>query len=48
MLKLVVFDADKTLWDHHNISDFEEPLEASQDGLSGGLEGEQTHPIPFT
>ena len=26
MLKLVVFDADKTLWDHHNISDFEEPL----------------------
>ncbi len=26
MIKLVVFDADKTLWDHHNISLFEEPL----------------------
>ncbi|MEM3350499.1 MAG: magnesium-dependent phosphatase-1, partial [Saccharolobus sp.] len=25
MIKAVVFDADKTLWDHHNISEFEEP-----------------------
>lgn len=24
--KLVIFDADKTLWDHHNISEFEEPI----------------------
>ncbi|MGC9105955.1 MAG: magnesium-dependent phosphatase-1 [Thermoprotei archaeon] len=26
MIKAVVFDADKTLWDHHNISAFVEPL----------------------
>ncbi len=26
MIKAVVFDADKTLWDHHNISIFKEPL----------------------
>lgn len=26
MIKAVVFDADRTLWDHHNISEFEEPL----------------------
>jgi magnesium-dependent phosphatase-1 len=23
MIKLIIFDADKTLWDHHNISEFE-------------------------
>jgi len=23
VIKLVIFDADKTLWDHHNISEFE-------------------------
>lgn len=27
-VKLVIFDADKTLWDHHNISEFEEPIKA--------------------
>ncbi|BBG24000.1 magnesium-dependent phosphatase-1 [Sulfuracidifex tepidarius] len=26
MAKVVVFDADKTLWDHYNISEFVEPL----------------------
>ncbi len=26
MIKVVVFDADKTLWDHYNISEFVEPL----------------------
>ncbi|EHP68770.1 magnesium-dependent phosphatase-1 [Metallosphaera yellowstonensis MK1] len=26
MIKAVVFDADKTLWDHYNISEFEEPF----------------------
>ncbi len=26
MIKLVIFDADKTLWDHYNISEFEEPF----------------------
>ncbi|NON62588.1 magnesium-dependent phosphatase-1 [Acidianus sp. RZ1] len=26
MIKTVIFDADKTLWDHYNISEFEEPL----------------------
>ena len=25
MIKLVVFDADKTLWDHHNVSIFRKP-----------------------
>jgi len=25
MIKVVVFDADKTLWDHHNISIFKKP-----------------------
>ncbi|QKQ99522.1 magnesium-dependent phosphatase-1 [Metallosphaera tengchongensis] len=26
MIKLVIFDADKTLWDHYNISEFQDPL----------------------
>ncbi|MEM3292941.1 MAG: magnesium-dependent phosphatase-1, partial [Metallosphaera sp.] len=26
MIKLVIFDADKTVWDHYNISEFEAPL----------------------
>ncbi|MEM0173529.1 MAG: magnesium-dependent phosphatase-1 [Sulfolobaceae archaeon] len=26
MIKVVIFDADKTLWDHHNISEFEGEL----------------------
>jgi len=25
-IKVVIFDADKTLWDHYNISEFEEPI----------------------
>lgn len=25
-IKLIIFDADKTLWDHYNISEFEEPI----------------------
>ncbi|MFP3163282.1 MULTISPECIES: magnesium-dependent phosphatase-1 [Acidianus] len=25
-IKVVIFDADKTLWDHYNISEFEDPI----------------------
>jgi magnesium-dependent phosphatase-1 len=32
MIRAVVYDADKTLWDHHNVSEFVEPIKIeSQD-----------------
>lgn len=34
MVKAVVFDADKTLWDHHNISDFSPPLTVKDDTVT--------------
>ncbi|ABP96070.1 MULTISPECIES: magnesium-dependent phosphatase-1 [Metallosphaera] len=39
MIKLVIFDADKTLWDHYNISEFEEPFHLPERDILRDSEG---------
>ncbi|BBD73999.1 magnesium-dependent phosphatase-1 [Sulfodiicoccus acidiphilus] len=36
VIKAVVYDADKTLWNHHNISELVEPMSVSGDVLVDG------------
>ncbi|MEM0363196.1 MAG: magnesium-dependent phosphatase-1 [Sulfolobaceae archaeon] len=43
MIKAVVFDADKTLWDHHNISEFEEPLRLIDNNTVEDSKGRTLH-----
>ncbi|MEM0263242.1 MAG: magnesium-dependent phosphatase-1 [Saccharolobus sp.] len=43
MIKAVVFDADKTLWDHHNISEFEEPLRLINNNTVEDSKGRTLH-----
>ncbi|WP_338600592.1 magnesium-dependent phosphatase-1 [Sulfolobus tengchongensis] len=46
MIKAVVFDADKTLWDHHNISEFEEPLKIVDANTLEDSKGRALHLFP--
>lgn len=47
MIKAVVFDADKTLWDHHNISIFKEPLTLVDRDSIADAEGNKLTLFPF-
>ncbi len=46
MIKVVVFDADKTLWDHHNISEFEDPLKLLDENTLEDARGRRLNLFP--
>ena len=46
MIKVVVFDADKTLWDHHNVLEFEEPLKLVDANTIEDSKGRVLHLYP--
>lgn len=46
MIRAIVFDADKTLWDHHNISEFEEPLKLVDANTLEDSKGRVLHLFP--
>ncbi|AWR97598.1 magnesium-dependent phosphatase-1 [Acidianus sulfidivorans JP7] len=45
-IKLVIFDADKTLWDHYNISQFEDPIKVINENEIEDYKGNKLKVFP--